>query len=145
MENAMDNMFAGFLPSCRMTLSPSTKNVTIRIMGSAATHSRARMHSMMRIHVKTMWDDSHTPYPASTKSMAMPRQAIIQKKETPLHSDLGSRTIIPAKKQNDTTNKIIAICHIPNCPSSGLAGLSVSRQPHYTICHLIKPYNPVTF
>ena len=63
-----------------------------------------------------MWDDNHAPYLASTKSMAMPRQAIIQKKETPLHSDLGSRTIIPAKKQNDTTNKIIAICHIPNCP-----------------------------
>lgn len=44
------------------------------------------------------------------------RQTIIQKKVTPLHNVLGSRTITPAKIQSEIPKRTIKICHISDCP-----------------------------
>ena len=85
-------------------------------MGNTATHISAIISNMRRIHIRTVRDASQAAPPARTRNMTPARQSIIQKKDTPLLSDLGSRTIIPAKKQNDTTNKIIAICHMATAP-----------------------------
>jgi hypothetical protein len=112
MENNIDNKFAGFIPSCLITLIPSTKNTRINTAGNAIIQPTAIISIMINIPITKSCTASHSAYSDKVKNRKTARHIIMNKNAAPLRNVLDSCSIIPANTQIETKNTKNANRHI---------------------------------